>query len=167
MHFSLIIISHSCYFSLIIISQICACKMLFNSPYFGPELFSLTGGRIAAVGRPQGAAGLAGQGQQQGRAGPRGQPGGHRAAGRGRAAGAAGRPRGRSGRAQPLSSSQDRLRRAALGQQGQQCRQGAAGLSGPLRRRRRSAGNKKPPPGRGQGQGPQGGTVGGGISPAR
>ena len=43
----------------------------------------------------------------------------------------------------------------------------AAGLSGPLRRRRRSAGNRKPPPGQGQGQGPQGGAVVARVSPAR
>ena len=82
-------------------------------------------------------------------------------------AGQQGAHRGAAAGARPLSP----LRIASGGPQqggrGNRAGKAAAGLSRPLRRRRRSAGNRKPPPGQGQGQGPQGGAVGGGVSPAR
>ena len=148
--------------------------MLFNPPHFSPGCSYLSGaesrpwGGLRGGGRP----GRAGQGSQQGHGVGQAATGQQQAATgqQGAAWPTAGQQGARGGAAagaRPLSPSQDRLRRAAAGRQEQQCQQGGVGLSGPLGRRRRSAGNRKPPPGQGQGQGPQGGAVGAGISPAR
>ena len=81
---------------------------------------------------------------------------------------AAGRPQGaqQQGRS-PSAPLRIASGRPQQGSRGSSAGRVAAGLSGPLRRRKRSAGNKKPPPDQGQGQGPQGGAVGAGVNPAR
>ena len=144
--------------------------MLFSGPHFGPRLLLLIGGKIAAMGQPQGAAGLAGQGRGsrpgQGRGGSQAATGQQQGAAW-PTAGQQGAHRGAVAGAQPLSP----LRIASGGPQqggrGDRAGKAARPLTGAHRGRRRSAGNKKPPPGQGQGQGPQGGAVGAGVSPAR
>ena len=97
--------------------------MLFSGPHFGPGLLLLIGGRIAAIGQPQGGRqawqGRAGQGQQQGRAGPTAGPqGAHGAQQQGRSASAplriasGGPQQGRRG------NSAGRARRASQGLSG-------------------------------------------------
>ena len=120
------------------------------------------------------AAGSGGQGRPQG-----GRPGRPRQGRRGRSRppGSRARPGPRQGSRAPTGAQQQGrnpsapLRIASGGPQqggkGDRAGRAAQPLTGPLRRRRRSAGNRKPPPGQGQGQGPQGGAVGAGVSPAR